>query len=140
MIDIAASLYMGALAIVFLLSLVRPVYHTKYLSSQIDAAYYQGRQPDISNLADIINSKIGYAAFEDFLKSEFSDENLLFWRDVQTFVTKCKSLKETFTLDSKDMNALLARKMMNREVAAELCRTAINIFDKYCKRGAEQQV
>ena len=140
MSDVAHSIHMLWLLLVFLACVVRPAYLTYFIKKDTEAAYYQGRQPDISNLADIINSKVGYAAFVQFLKSEFSEENLLFWREVQTFVNKCQALKEGFTLDSKDMNALLKTKIQNREVAAELCKTAIQIFDLYCKRGAPSQV
>ncbi len=138
--DVSASLYMGMIIVVGMGAVAHPVYMSYFIDKETETAYYMGRQPDISNLADIINSKIGYNAFVQFLKSEFSEENILFWREVQTFVNKCQSLKQGFSLEEKDMNAQLAAKMVNREVAAELCNTAIQIFENYCKRGAPAQI
>lgn len=137
---VAFSIYMAGMLWVVVAALYRPLYTSAFLDKDSEAAYYLGRQPDISNLADIINSKVGYATFVEFLKSEFSEENILFWREVQTFVNKCQALLRENKLDSADMNKLLETKILNREIAAELSKTAISIFELYCKRGAPAQV
>jgi hypothetical protein len=137
---IAFAFYLAAMLWVLVVSLGRPLYLSHFLDEESEAAYYLGRQPDISNLADIINSKIGYMAFVEFLKSEFSEENILFWREVQTFVNKCQALLRNNKLDSSDMNRLLETKILNREIASDLSKTAISIFELYCKRGAPAQV
>jgi len=138
--DVSWSLYMASMLFVIVMTIIHPIYLAFTLNESTEAGYYQGRQPDISNLADIINSKAGYSAFVQFLKSEFSEENIFFWREVQTFVNKCRALKSSQMIDSKDMNKLLAAKMANREIAAELSRSAVQIFETYCRRGAPQQI
>lgn len=45
----------------------------------------------LKTAAALSPSPSGYAAFKDFLKQEFSDENLDFWEEAQAFRAACEA-------------------------------------------------
>lgn len=55
------------------------------LSIAAEKAALQFSAVDLDNILDIITSKAGYDAFKKFLATEFSTENLFFWKEATAF-------------------------------------------------------
>jgi hypothetical protein len=79
--------------------------------------------PDLKtiHMEDILSSERGIQAFKDFLISEFSVENLLFWIDVAQF-------KRIYSEDK------------NEKLSEDLTTAALRIYNRYIKKDCEYEV
>jgi hypothetical protein len=97
-------------------------------------SYY--RPPERSDVPEVVNSVVkllsfplGFESFKAHLRSEFSVENVLFWKAVCSFQTSCLQSIE-------DVNGTLVPVWSPQQVYKE----ANDIYEEYIKSGSAYQV
>lgn len=104
-----------------------PEVHATQKSLSVLHPVERGREyprPDkLENLLEIISTTKGYQSFMQFLQSEYSQENLLFWSAVE---------------DLKTAAAAAAAAQVERDI--DLRPEARRVYDKYIAPNAAQQV
>lgn len=137
--DLPMSIYVLVIILSGVILLYLPVRTHHTLNRQSEEWYLQGRLADIANLSDVLHSKVGFGAFSEFLRSEFSEENINFWKEVNDFVAGCTE-QMAYKHSKLNFNQLVLHKIRTRHLIVKAASRAIEIFFTYCQRGAPQQV